>query len=102
MTDRRVVAAFDDPHGLCVRHALSSAAVRDGHAGGVTRTRLAVLAWELEESARKQSWSARYERHGAEDRAWVHAATTIDGRVFLGGPPQAAEATLDPLRSETR
>ncbi len=73
--------------GVCARHALllsegESARVAQHHAGA----RLGVLAWELQESSRKQAWAHRHESNGPEHDAWLRAAAQIDGRVFEGGP----------------
>jgi len=74
-------------HGLCVGHAVQ---VTDEDVTQVVRrhgdARLAVLGWELEETARKYAWSYRHEPAGPERHAWLRAAVQIDGHVFEGSP----------------
>jgi hypothetical protein len=90
---------YEDCHGLCVRHAMRVSA---GPAAQLVKrhadARVAVLAWEVQERARKYAWSSRHERIGPEHDAWQRALKQIDGRVFAGGRapagpgPTAAES----------
>ena len=78
---------YEDSHGLCVRHSIrmtadSAAEMPHRHAAA----RVAVLAWEVGETARKYTWAARHEHTGPERDAWLRGLVQIDGRVFLGGP----------------
>jgi hypothetical protein len=78
---------YGDSHGLCVLHSIRMTA---GSAAEMPRrhaaARVAVLAWEVGETARKYTWAARHERAGPERDAWLRGLVQIDGRVFLGGP----------------
>lgn len=91
LDDRPTARVYEESHGLCLRHSLGTdrapgpALIRDQ-----LRTRLAILAWELEEAGRKSSWSGRYEARWNEATAWLRAPAFLDGRVFLGGPPPLA------------
>ncbi|HUA49713.1 MAG TPA: hypothetical protein VMA77_31060 [Solirubrobacteraceae bacterium] len=82
-----VRAPYEQSHGLCVRHAR---ALQDGPTAGFARhhtdARLAVLAWEVQETARKYAWAFRHESTGPERDGWLRGLTQIDGRVFEGGP----------------
>lgn len=78
---------YEDSHGMCVRHALSLPAgplaeLAQRHTAG----RTPVLAWEVNETARKYAWQYRHEPPGPEQDAWLRALVHIDGRVFLGAP----------------
>jgi hypothetical protein len=79
---------YERSHGLCVRHARQLA---DGPAARFARqhadARLAVMAWEVQETARKYAWAYRHEAGGPERDGWVRGLAQIDGRVFDGGPP---------------
>jgi hypothetical protein len=83
---RAVRDRYERSHGLCVRHALQ---VPDGEASRIIRrhldARLAVLSWEVEETARKYAWAFRHEPGAPERDAWARALVQIDGRVFEGG-----------------
>ncbi|HUA03227.1 MAG TPA: hypothetical protein VMB27_04935 [Solirubrobacteraceae bacterium] len=88
---------YDRSHGLCARHAMQMA---DGHAARAARRhldgRLAVLAWEVSETARKYGWAYRHETSGPEHDAWARALAQIDGRVFVGAPaPLPADQVPD-------
>jgi hypothetical protein len=88
---------YERNHGLCVRHALQ---VPDGPAARVARRhldgRLAVLAWEVGETARKYAWAYRHEHGEHEQSAWVRALAQIDGRVFEGGPAPVDQPSTGP------
>ena len=79
---------YERSHGLCVRHALQ---IPEGRAAEMAHrhsaARLAVLAWEVEETARKYAWAYRHEPSGPETDAWIRAMGQIDGQAFEGGPP---------------
>jgi hypothetical protein len=83
---------YEQGHGLCVRHARL---VPDGPAARVVRqhadARLAVIAWEVNETARKYAWAFRHEQTGPERDGWLRALVQIDGRVFEGGPAGTAD-----------
>jgi len=89
LADPPTARAYEDSHGVCLRHLLrlpegkTTDLVRS-----IARARLDLLAWELEEASRKSSWHARHEPKAAEATAWLRAASLLDGRVFLGGPPR--------------
>jgi hypothetical protein len=88
-----VRASYEQGHGLCVRHAL---ALGEGAVGALAKrqldARLAVLTWEVHETARKYAWACRHESAGPEHDAWRRALTQIDGRVFAGGPAVSSTA----------
>jgi hypothetical protein len=83
---------YERGHGLCVRHARQ---VVDGSAARVARhhadARVALLAWEVQETARKYAWAFRHEACGAEHDGWLRGMAQIDGRVFEGGPAPIGE-----------
>ncbi len=84
---------YEQRHGLCAHHVLqlganASADVLRPHA----EARLAVLAWEVDEVARKYAWACRHEPRGPEQDAWVRAMAQLDGRVFEGAPPPRGES----------
>lgn len=77
--------AYDHGHGVCVRHALQfSKGPPAERAHRHTDARLSVLAWEVEETARKYAWAYRHEPDGPESDASMRAMGQIDGRVFEG------------------
>jgi hypothetical protein len=86
---------YDRGHGLCLRHAME---VSDGQAARVARRhvdgRLALLAWEVRETARKYGWAYRHETGGPEHDSWARALAQIDGRVFSGAPAPALPAQV--------
>lgn len=97
--DPRVQAAAELAHGGCVHHVLEArrpigSAPRDGRDGDVhgvvpvaertLATRLAIVAWELEEARRHEDRSFRHEPSGSEAVAWSRAAVLLDGRVSCG------------------
>jgi len=92
---RPVREIYEHGHGLCVRHALQ---IPEGRAAELTHRhadgRLAVLSWEVEETARKYAWAFRHEPGGPEADAWIRALGQIDGRVFEGAPPLAGPLAL--------
>jgi hypothetical protein len=55
-----------------------------------TDARLALLAWEVQETARKYAWAYRHEPTGPERHGWLRGLIQIDGRVFEGGPAPTA------------
>jgi hypothetical protein len=81
---------YDESHGLCVRHAIR---VTAGASAQLTHrhvdARLALLAWEVEETARKHTWAFRHEESGPEQGGWLRGLAQIDGRVLMGGPAPA-------------
>lgn len=88
MLTRPVYArAYENVHGLCLRHTLAADSGRAASfLRGQLRVRLSELDWEIAEAARKQRWDARHERAGPERSAYRRLAALIDGRTFLGGP----------------
>ncbi len=88
---------YERHHGLCLRHAMH---LSDGHAARVARrhleARLAVLSWEVGETARKYAWDYRHETSGPEHDAWMRALAQIDGRVFVGVPAPVGQAVDSP------
>jgi len=82
---------YERSHGLCVRHARQFA---DGPAARFARehagARLAVISWEVQETARKYACAYRHEAEGPERDGWLRGLAQIDGRVFDGGPPPIA------------
>ena len=87
LAQRPYAEAYEATHGVCVRHALL---VGDSTAAALVRralrARLAVVAWEVAEAARKNGWDARHERPGPEQTARLRLAALLDGATFLGGP----------------
>jgi hypothetical protein len=87
-----VRATYEQGHGLCVRHARQ---LRDGPTARFARhhtdARLALLAWEVQETARKYAWAYRHEPAGPERDGSLRGLAQIDGRVFEGGPAPTAE-----------
>jgi hypothetical protein len=86
--DATIRRAYEGVQGLCLRHVsqLDPGPARV-LAREVLRTRLEVLAWELDEAGLKSSWSVRHEPKGGETSAWLRAPVLIDGRAFRGAPP---------------
>jgi len=78
---------YEHGHGLCARHAQQAP---DGPATRLIRQHadacLAVIAWEVHETARKYAWAFRHESVGPERDGWLRGLGQIDGRVFAGGP----------------
>jgi mono/diheme cytochrome c family protein len=87
-----VRARHERGHGLCGHHARR---VPDGPAMRVTRqhadARLAVIGWEVQETARKYAWAFRHESSGPEHGGWLRGLAQINGRVFEGGPAAIGE-----------
>jgi hypothetical protein len=83
---------YEHNHGLCVRHARR---VADGSTARIARhhadARLALIAWEVQETTRKYAWAFRHESSGSEQDGWLRGVAQIDGRVFDGGPAPAGE-----------
>ena len=83
---------YERSHGLCVWHARR---VPEGSAARVARqhadARLQLIAWEVQETARKYAWAFRHEPSGPEQDGWLRALAQIDGRVFEGGPAPIGE-----------
>lgn len=70
--------------GLCLRHCLVAARLVDlpevlAELLSLQIARLGPLDWELQEAARKTSWSVRYEPKGSEFQAWQRAAHRLAG-----------------------
>lgn len=87
--DPSLSEAIDQSHGTCLHHGLADLP-STGRYRRLLRSRLALQAWALDESIRKDGWSTRWDVRGAEMGAWWSAATVLDGRIFLGC--SAAEA----------
>jgi hypothetical protein len=92
--------AYEQAHGVCLRHVLTWDGPPPALVGTVLRARLAWLGWELAEVRRKQDWHTRHEIKGAEMTIGPRAPTLLDGRVYAGlpaprrpPPPTAAEET---------
>jgi len=98
LLDSAFVRRYEKRHGLCARHVLAMAAGpgRD-LAARALEARLASLAWEIDEAARKRSWSFRHESAGDEETAWLRVAAQLDGRTFLGGPAAHAAVVARPV-----
>lgn len=75
-------------HGPCQR-CRAAVTAPGGSAGApweqAATARTAELAFELSEALRQDSWTARWDVHGAERSAWRRAPTRLDGAVL--GPP---------------
>lgn len=93
---------YEHGHGLCVRHARQ---VPDSPAARVVRhhagARLAVIAWEVQETARMYAWAFRHERGGPERAGWLRGLAQIDGRVFEGGVAPVGEHEMHHREEET-
>lgn len=78
---------YECSHGLCFHHAMR---LPEGQPRELAKrhldARLALLAWEVEETARKYVWASRHETPAAEHDAWLRGLVQLDGRVFGGGP----------------
>lgn len=86
-----VAERYASSHGLCVRHVLALPAGDDSEvARRIVDTRLAVLAWELDERLRRYDWTFRHEPPGPELGAWRRLPPLLDGRILLGGPAEAS------------
>ncbi|HXX29939.1 MAG TPA: hypothetical protein VEJ89_04415 [Myxococcaceae bacterium] len=77
-------ARYERGHGLCVRHfdAAQRLTPRERVSAfliDALSAKLAVLQWELEESLRKNAWSARPEGPGAEQTSWLRALRRFSG-----------------------
>jgi hypothetical protein len=84
---------YEHSHGLCLGHVTQ---MPEGDAAQLARrhleARLSVLAWEVDETARKYAWASRHEAAGPERSAPLRALVQINGRVFEGGPaPKRAD-----------
>ena len=90
-----VRSRYEHSHGLCVRHAQQ---VPDGLATRLVRphadARLALVAWEVHETARKYAWAFRHEPDGPERDGWLRGLAQIDGGVFVGGPAPVGDYNL--------
>ncbi len=75
--------AFEEGHGLCVRHLVGVlpkvSDERKKYLLQVESARLSCLLWELEEGWRKRSWNYRAETQGEEQRAWRRSLFRISG-----------------------
>jgi hypothetical protein len=93
---------YEHGHGLCVRHARQ---VTDGPAGRLARqhadARLALISWEVHETARKYAWAFRHESGGPERDGWLRGLAQIDGRVFEGGTAPIGERQMALGANET-
>lgn len=89
LAERAGRAAFEHGYGLCVRHAVQAMTRQPSTAAAVaavTRARLLVLLWELEEQDRKRAWHTRPEAHGTESSAWQRAIVRFSGTAREDGP----------------
>lgn len=80
--DPSVRASYERGQGLCPDHLALAVALAEGQEEAlglarIARVRFQVLAWELEEYLRKQSWSVRYEEPGPEETAWLRAVELL-------------------------
>lgn len=84
-------------HGPCQRCRSVVAGPGAGPAGHpweqAAASRTAELGFELAESLRQGSWTARWDVHGAEMSAWRRAPSRLDGAV-LGPPPPGRTGEL--------
>ncbi|MBN9743314.1 hypothetical protein DMP23_19760 [Amycolatopsis sp. A1MSW2902] len=71
-------------HGLCRDHAPLAAPDLSQQ---VLRSRLAVLAWELDETLRRQAWRTRHEPATPAQDSWPRAVPFLCGSAFLGRTP---------------
>lgn len=94
---------YEQSHGVCVRHALR---IPEGRGADLVQrhadARVSVLAWEVEETARKYAWAYRHEPSGPETDAWIRAMAQIDGQVFEGAPPATHLALRHASATATR
>lgn len=94
---------YERGHGLCARHARQ---VPDGPTARAARhhadARLALIAWEVQETARKYAWAFRHEASGPERDGWLRGMGQIDGRVFEGGPAPIGEHDTPLMADEMR
>jgi hypothetical protein len=86
---------YEETNGLCLRHAAAAGQrFAKGERGlilAVARARALEVRWELEESIRKSSWSARYEPAGPERLAWQRALVAVLGEDILAADLFATE-----------
>ncbi|MFD2474781.1 hypothetical protein [Amycolatopsis silviterrae] len=68
-------------HGLCRDHAPMAAPELAQH---VLRSRLVLLAWELDETLRTQAWHTRHEPVTPAQFSWPRAVPFLCGNAFLG------------------
>jgi hypothetical protein len=84
---------YERSHGLCVRHVT---AINGAQSADLVKrhldARLGVLAWEVQETARKYAFAYRHEPTGPEQGAWLRALAQVDGRVFEGAPAVLTDA----------
>ena len=89
--------SYQRGHGLCVRHARLHP---DGPTARLVRhhadARVALIAWEVQETARKYAWAFRHEPRGPERDGWLRGLAQIDGRVFQGCAPPVGEHQESP------
>lgn len=87
-----VARAYTAGHGLCLSDIIAPARTHAAHAPVTAMlrdhvgARLGVLAWELEESSRKEAWACRHERKGPERSAYLRFPAQVDGRGVMGAP----------------
>jgi hypothetical protein len=90
-----VADAYRSGHGLCARHVLK---VTEEESASLPRrhvaARLGVLAWELQESSRKQGWGSRHEPKGPEASAYLRFIAQVDGHALIGAPAPAQAGPL--------
>jgi hypothetical protein len=91
LPDAGTWSAYERSVGVCLPDltvVLSAISDRD-QATSLVRTsltKLEILAWELDEAGRRQSWSVRYEPKGGERTAWLRAAAQLSGAVQTDDP----------------
>jgi hypothetical protein len=87
---------YECSHGLCIRHAMQ---LSDGQIARLVKrhadARVGVLAWEVQETARKYAWAYRHEVRGPERDAWLRALAQVEGDV-IGGAPAPAPSRDEP------
>ncbi|MEO3749172.1 hypothetical protein [Streptomyces sp. B6B3] len=84
--------AYQEAHGVCLRHVLRWDGPPPAPVDTVLRARLALLGWELAEARRKQDWRTRHEVKGAEMTSGSRAPTLLDGRAHAGSPAPGGTA----------
>jgi hypothetical protein len=84
LADDDLNLAYGRSHGVCLHHGLAWEGSQRGRVREVLGARLAMLVFELGESARKSDWNARFEARGAEISAWSRASTLLDGHIYCG------------------
>ncbi|MFI7190092.1 hypothetical protein ACIBQ0_10195 [Nocardia nova] len=72
---------WEQGHGPCLSHARQC---DDDRALLVLRSRLRLLAWELDETLRKRGWTARNEPVTVVEQAWRRAVPLLNGAAYFG------------------